>query len=997
MVRCQHHQKWLLIRMARSLQTKAFEDFMAQDSALAFWLLSTITSATLPYRVKEVCDTLESCGSPVTPVEQIVSILKGLPREYQSFMAVITTMREKSTLDVVSSMLIDAETQLAGFEFSVDSLLMSAKWHRLGRGRGHLAYSVNYVVRWSLVQQYWGSSNIFIGNGASIPVESVGNTLISSQSQALLLTNILHVPKITKNLLSVSKLARDNNVFLEFYANDCLFRDEVTGNVLLRVKQNGGLYSFELASDKSQFEGQASANIVATSEAYDLWHRRLGHPSFKTLKSVCNQLYYIAFLDACTRHSWLYLLKDKSQLIIVFQMFKNMVATQFNMPIKAIPNDWGEQCCGAKTSTLIELALVLLAQSTLSLKFWSYVVVTAVLSPLACFSNAKTHVLLPGVCLPRPQHLHMHIPRDHACLHAPPWVHHLYSFSKLPYALSRMCYLPRISALHHPKHLPTPTGFVSNEVASHESQTVVFKHKTFISSYDEVIPTTVHEAFQSEKWTAAIHDELNALDIRRAWLIRGTPRYQGKTFRKPSALFNRRFEVCDPDGKSLVCKLHKALYGLRQAPRNWNNKLRSSLIALGFRESKADNSLFVNNQAGSRTFILVYSKEVCARAIGKSTADLSQPTTSPMIVANKLSKDDGNPLVDAYEFRSIVSSYYTYATRPDVALSVSKVAQYMQAPRESKQKSSRSTMEAEYKSIVDAAAEVTWMNVVLADLGEVSGTTLTVWCDNSGAIAMSANPVYHAQSKHVDLDVHFVREKVATKQLCAVHQGWLVVNKQLRNCFRCCRVVITTVKWLQQLMLSACKLCELKISNASKAVKEGPTAGKAAIGGPFSLINDEGKRVTEKDFMGKWSLIYFGFTHCPDICPDELQKLTAAIDKIKEKAGIEILPVFISVDPKRDTVEQVHEYVNEFHPKLVGLTGSTDEIKKVARAYRVYYMKTAEHDVDWHSLATCRMIGNWYLMDPNMEFVKFLGKNNDVDSLTNGVIKEKNKKHRGTF
>ncbi|KAK8714006.1 hypothetical protein V6N13_149208 [Hibiscus sabdariffa] len=175
-----------------------------------------------------------------------------------------------------------------------------------------------------------------------------------------------------------------------------------------------------------------------------------------------------------------------------------------------------------------------------------------------------------------------------------------------------------------------------------------------------------------------------------------------------------------------------------------------------------------------------------------------------------------------------------------------------------------------------------------------------------------------------------------------------------------------------------------EISNASKAVKEGPSAGKAAIGGPFSLINDEGKRVTEKDFMGKWSLVYFGFTHCPDICPDELQKLAAAIDKIKEKAGIEVVPVFISVDPERDTVEQVHEYVKEFHPKLVGLTGSPEEIKKVARSYRVYYMKTAEEDSDYlvdHSIVM-------YLMDPKMEFVKFFGKNNDIDSLTDGVIKE---------
>lgn len=160
--------------------------------------------------------------------------------------------------------------------------------------------------------------------------------------------------------------------------------------------------------------------------------------------------------------------------------------------------------------------------------------------------------------------------------------------------------------------------------------------------------------------------------------------------------------------------------------------------------------------------------------------------------------------------------------------------------------------------------------------------------------------------------------------------------------------------------------------------------GKAAIGGPFNLIDHNGKHVTEKDFLGKWTVIYFGFTHCPDICPDELQKLAAAVDKIKQNGGIEIVPVFISVDPERDNVEQVSEYVKEFHPNLVGLTGNADEIRKVARSYRVYYMKTAEEGEDYlvdHSIVM-------YLMGPDMAFVKYFGKNNDVDSLVDGLIKE---------
>ncbi|KQK17236.1 hypothetical protein BRADI_1g33190v3 [Brachypodium distachyon] len=175
-----------------------------------------------------------------------------------------------------------------------------------------------------------------------------------------------------------------------------------------------------------------------------------------------------------------------------------------------------------------------------------------------------------------------------------------------------------------------------------------------------------------------------------------------------------------------------------------------------------------------------------------------------------------------------------------------------------------------------------------------------------------------------------------------------------------------------------------ELKNKTNSVKPGQSVGTAAIGGPFTLLNHDGKPVTEKDFLGKWTLLYFGFTHCPDICPDELQKMAAAIDKIKERTKIEIVPVFISVDPERDTVEQVHDYVKEFHKDLIGLTGTTDEVRQVARAYRVYYMKTEEEGSDYlvdHSIVM-------YLMNPKMEFVKFFGKNYDVDSLAEGIVKE---------
>ncbi|KAG0478383.1 hypothetical protein HPP92_013102 [Vanilla planifolia] len=117
---------------------------------------------------------------------------------------------------------------------------------------------------------------------------------------------------------------------------------------------------------------------------------------------------------------------------------------------------------------------------------------------------------------------------------------------------------------------------------------------------------------------------------------------------------------------------------------------------------------------------------------------------------------------------------------------------------------------------------------------------------------------------------------------------------------------------------------------------------------------------------------------------DFMQDLDDRLKLYGKTSRLEVVPVFISVDPERDSVEQVHDYVKEFHPDLIGLTGSPSEVRQVARAYRVYYMKTEEEGSDYlvdHSIVM-------YLMDPNMEFVKFFGKNYDVDTLAEGITKE---------
>jgi protein SCO1/2 len=114
--------------------------------------------------------------------------------------------------------------------------------------------------------------------------------------------------------------------------------------------------------------------------------------------------------------------------------------------------------------------------------------------------------------------------------------------------------------------------------------------------------------------------------------------------------------------------------------------------------------------------------------------------------------------------------------------------------------------------------------------------------------------------------------------------------------------------------------------------------GREPVGGPFDLIDQGGRRRTDADFRGKLVLIYFGYTHCPDVCPTELQAMSLALDMLGA-AGEAVQPLFITVDPERDTPSHLADYVTSFHPRLLALTGQDTAIRKVALAYKVYFAR----------------------------------------------------------
>ncbi|MDP6344208.1 MAG: SCO family protein [Alphaproteobacteria bacterium] len=135
------------------------------------------------------------------------------------------------------------------------------------------------------------------------------------------------------------------------------------------------------------------------------------------------------------------------------------------------------------------------------------------------------------------------------------------------------------------------------------------------------------------------------------------------------------------------------------------------------------------------------------------------------------------------------------------------------------------------------------------------------------------------------------------------------------------------------------------IFNAFLADDGGPVVvtGVPKIGGPFELVDHRGRTVRESDFRGAHLLIFFGYTYCPDVCPTELQKMSAAMDLLGD-AGDKVRPILISIDPERDTVAVLADYVANFHPRLIGLTGSVEQVAVAAKAYRAYYAKAPADD-----------------------------------------------------
>jgi cytochrome oxidase Cu insertion factor (SCO1/SenC/PrrC family) len=153
--------------------------------------------------------------------------------------------------------------------------------------------------------------------------------------------------------------------------------------------------------------------------------------------------------------------------------------------------------------------------------------------------------------------------------------------------------------------------------------------------------------------------------------------------------------------------------------------------------------------------------------------------------------------------------------------------------------------------------------------------------------------------------------------------------------------------------------------------------GRGKVGGPFTLTDQTGRTRRDNEFRGKLMVVYFGYTYCPDVCPADLMAITQALDVLGSAAeGIQ--PVFITVDPERDT-KVLKDYVAAFHPSLVGLTGSPEEIRKVANSYKAFYAKVPNERSGEYSIDHAGVI---YLMGRNGEYLGFMPPQTNPDRLT---------------
>ncbi len=177
------------------------------------------------------------------------------------------------------------------------------------------------------------------------------------------------------------------------------------------------------------------------------------------------------------------------------------------------------------------------------------------------------------------------------------------------------------------------------------------------------------------------------------------------------------------------------------------------------------------------------------------------------------------------------------------------------------------------------------------------------------------------------------------------------------------------------------------VKHDSKADPEASSIAGLQVGGPFSLTNQDGEAVTEKNYDGQYKFIYFGFTYCPAICPTELQKMSrvmTALEKKNPQLADKVQPLFITIDPERDTVPVMSEYISLFHPRFEALTGTLPQVDFVKKSYRIFGNKVQEENMNDYTMDHSTFL---YLMGPDNTMATIYRMTDTADEIYDDIIK----------
>ncbi|KAL6322818.1 hypothetical protein AAG906_020818 [Vitis piasezkii] len=782
-----------------------------------------------------------------------------------------------------------------------------------------------------------GSNKVIIGNGNRLNISNIGHSTISSASWSLNLKNILHVPQLTTNLISVKRLCTDNNVTMEFFTNGFVVKDQALKKALLQAPSrryqdpdgNKLARRTSLTTESHRLPFTLSESRVSQPFALiysDLWGPTpiVGTNGARYCRPPLLAWFFYFFILYIYMH-----LSSKNQVISVFLQFKVMIETQFDTKVRILQTDWGGEF-QAFTNTLCKFGILhrVSCPSTsqqngrverkhkhvaIPLKYWSFAFQYALYLinrlPSSVLNFSSPYKIIYH-CLPNYSFLRVYVKctfigysfkhKGYLCLNMSTGKIHISRhviFYELdfPFAKSSTVQPPcRVSHFHCVIPLAVPTTPISSLLPSSSSPSSelvpisdasvsissskvipiptaqppsshvplschpmttcakndIFKPKIFLSPTETIFhPPCEPNSFKEAKvpeWQQDMHLEFEALMNNKTWVLYipdflNTIRHiwWQKDFiklpvlitLKPSQVFmTQPSGFVDPFKPNFVCKLTKTLYGLKQAPR-------------GFSMSQANTSMFVYCNNSAMLVVLVYvddiidlgplnfflgievfnsgsslhlsqARYICdlLKRVGLSE---SKSMASPMVVGFILSIADDTKLEDPTLYRSLVGALqYCTITRPDIAITINKLCQFMHAPTSThlqamkrvlhylkgslfyglffQPSSSRDLIaytDANWVSCPDDRRSikgyciffggnlVSWstskQNVVSRSSTKSEYKELFVplfqppvlYCDNLNTTYLAANPILHSRAKHVEIDYHFVRERVLQKTL----------------------------------------------------------------------------------------------------------------------------------------------------------------------------------------------------------------------------------------